>query len=76
MLCLPNLPETMRRYGSIRNGWEGGHDGESYIKHAKRQLCAGLVNDWKVWVISNLLKEEIYQEWKTTEKQLSNIRKR
>ena len=75
MLCLLNLPETMRRYGSIRNVWEGGHDGESYIKHVKRQLCAGLVNDWKVWVISNLLKEEIYQEWKTTEKQLNNIRK-
>jgi hypothetical protein len=75
MLCLLNLPDTMRRYGSIRNIWEGGHDGESYIKHVKRQLCAGLVNDWKVWVVSNLLKEEIYQEWKTSDKQLNDLRK-
>jgi hypothetical protein len=75
MLCLLNLPETMRRYGSIRNIWEGGHDGESYIKLVKRQLCSGLVNDWKVWVISNLLKEEIYQDWKTTNHHFNNLRK-
>lgn len=75
MLCLLNLPETMRKYGSLRNIWEGGHDGESYIKHVKRQLCAGLVNDWKVWVISNLLKEEIYQDWKIIEHNANNLRK-
>jgi hypothetical protein len=75
MLCLLNLPNTMRRYGTLRNIWEGGHDGESYIKHVKKQLSAGLVNDWKVWVVSNLLKEEIYQEWKTIEKLNINLRK-
>jgi hypothetical protein len=75
MLCLLNLPNSMRKYGSLRNIWEGGHDGESYIKHVKKQLSAGLVNDWKVWVVTNLLKEEIYQEWKTFEKQNNNLRK-
>jgi hypothetical protein len=64
MLCLLNLPDTMRKYGHIRNIWEGGNDGESYLKHVKKQLSSGLVNQWQVWVITNLLKEDIYRDWK------------
>jgi hypothetical protein len=65
MLCLLNLPNTIRKYGYIRNIWEGGTEGESYLKHVKKQLSAGLVNQWQVWVITNLLKEDIYRDWKT-----------
>ena len=56
-LCLLNLPDTMRKYGSIRNLWEGGKDGESYLKTVKGHLKAGLVNEWQTWVITNLLKK-------------------
>ena len=74
MLCLLNLPDTMRKYGSIRNLWEGGKDGESYLQTVKRQLKAGLVNEWQTWVINNLLKEKIYEEWKNKNVRETNIR--
>jgi hypothetical protein len=74
MLCLLNLPDIMRKYGSLRNIWEGGNDGESYIKNVKRQLSSGMVNEWQVWVISNLLKEEMYHEWNNIENDINKIR--
>ena len=74
MLCLLNLPDTMRKYGSIRNLWEGGKDGESYLKSVKGHLKAGLVNEWQTWVINNLLKEKIYAEWKSKVPPETNIR--
>ena len=75
MLCLLNLPDTMRKYGSIRNLWEGGKDGEAYVKTVKRQLKAGLVNEWQTWVVNNLLKEKVYEEWKDKNERETNIRK-
>jgi hypothetical protein len=75
MLCLLNLPDTLRKYGSIRNLWEGGNDGESYLKKVKNQLKAGLVNGWQTWVVTNLFKEKIYDEWKRNVVEESNIRK-
>ena len=30
MLCLLNLPDTMRKYGSVCNLWEGGKDGKLF----------------------------------------------
>lgn len=69
MLCLLNLPDVLRQYGSMRNIWEGGMDGEAYVKKAKKKLRAGLVNQWQVWAIESLLKEEIYAEWKADTKE-------
>jgi hypothetical protein len=54
----------LRTYGSMRNIWEGGMDGESYVKKAKSKLKSGLVNQWQVWAIDSLLKDELYSEWK------------
>jgi hypothetical protein len=75
MLCLLNLPDTMRKYGSIRNLWEGGRDGESYLKTVKGHLKSGLVNEWQTWVVTNLLKEKTYEEWKDKVVHETNIRK-
>ena len=75
MLCLLNVPDILRKYGSIRNLWEGGKDGESYVQTVKGHLKAGLVNEWQTWVITNLLKEKVYEEWKTPLDIDSNIRK-
>ena len=66
LLCLLNVPDLMRNYGNIRNLWEGGIDGESYVKIIKSHLKAGLVNGWQQWVVSNMLKEEIYNKWIST----------
>lgn len=69
MLCLLNLPNVVRKYGSMRNIWEGGMDGEAYVKKAKNKLKAGLVNKWQVWAIESLLKEELYAEWNADTKE-------
>jgi hypothetical protein len=69
MLCLLNLPEVLRTYGSMRNIWEGGMDGEAYVKKAKNKLKSGLVNQWQVWAIESLLKDELYSEWKDDAKE-------
>lgn len=63
-LSLLNLPDVMRKYGSVRNIWEGGTDGEAYLKNVKYQLKAGLVNDWQTWCITNLLRNDIFGSWK------------
>jgi hypothetical protein len=65
MLCLLNLPTIIRTYGSMRNVWEGGMEGEAYLKNVKKNLKCGLVNRWQGWVITNLLREEIFSNWKT-----------
>jgi hypothetical protein len=69
MVCLLNIPGIMLRYGSMRNLWEGGKDGESYLKQVKHNLKSGLVNQWHTWVLKKLLKEEIYDTWKTSKQQ-------
>jgi hypothetical protein len=64
LLCLLNLPETMKKFGTMRNLWEGGIDGEAYLKKVKYQLKAGLVNEWQTWSLNNLLHNDIYADWK------------
>ena len=49
------------KYSELMGGWKKG---EAYVKTVKRQLKAGLVNEWQTWVINNLLKEKVYEEWK------------
>ena len=75
MLCLLNIPKSMIKFGHIRNLWEGGRDGESYLKTVKSHMSAGLVHGWQNWVLTNLLKEEIYDDWKPTKDIEQDIRK-
>ena len=42
-LSLLNLPDIVKRYGSMRVLWEGGEDGEGYLKGVKSELRGGLV---------------------------------
>ena len=74
ILCLLNIPKAMYNFGHIRNLWEGGRDGEGYLKTVKSHLTAGLVNGWQTWVLTNLLKEEIYEDWKPARNIEQNIR--
>lgn len=68
MVSLLNVPIIMRKYGSMRNVWEGGREGEAYLKQVKQNMKAGLVNQWQTWVLTNLLKDEIYDNWKIIQK--------
>ena len=74
MLCLLNIPMIMKNYGYVRNIWEGGKDGEAYLKQVKHNLKAGLVNKWQSWVINNLLKDEVYDGWKSEKNVQHNLR--
>lgn len=59
-LCLLNLPAMINNYGNVRNLWEGGIDGEGFLKRVKNELKPGLVNQWQRWSLVNLLKDKIY----------------
>lgn len=74
ILCLLNIPKAMNNFGHLRNLWEGGRDGEGYLKTVKSHLTGGLVNEWQTWVLTNLLKEEIYEDWKPAKTLAQNIR--
>lgn len=67
-LCLLNLPETIQNYGHMRNLWEGGTNGEGYLKRVKNVLKPGLINQWQKWSIINLLKDDLYSEWNDSSK--------
>jgi hypothetical protein len=75
LLCILNIPDVMRNYGTMRNVWEGGVDGESYLKRVKMQLRGGLVQEWQSWVINNLLKDEVYNQWDNNTIAKKTIRK-
>ena len=44
-LCLLNIPDTLRKYGPIRNYWEGGVIGEKIIQQPKNKW-RGFTKNW------------------------------
>jgi hypothetical protein len=67
LLCLLSVPNIVREYGNMRNVWEGGIDGESYLKKTKKEFTGGMVNEWQTWVITNLLQKNLLHDWMATE---------
>lgn len=61
-LSLLNLPDLVRRYGSLRNIWEGGMDGEGILKIVKKELQCGLIYEWQTWSIDNIMKKQTLRE--------------
>jgi hypothetical protein len=61
-LCLLNLPNILRKYGSLRYIWEGGECGEGFIRKAKQELRTGLRQNWKTWLLNNLLQNMSYDD--------------
>jgi hypothetical protein len=66
-LCLLNIPETMRQYGSMRNMWEGGIVGEGFLRGMKKELKQGMIGNWQVWTLKNLLETDLYNNLVTNE---------
>lgn len=64
----------MNNFCHICSLWEDGRDGESYLKTVKNQFNAGLINGWQTWVLTNLLKEEVYEDWNPAKNIEQNIR--
>ena len=53
--CLLNLVEILRRFGPLRNLWEGGYQGEGYLRKSKEMLSNGLRKNWQVNAILRML---------------------
>ena len=58
-LCLLNVPNIMRRLGCMRNMWEGGIEGEGFLKSFKKELRNGLKPKWQIWSVTNLLRRNV-----------------
>lgn len=64
----------MRHYGCCRNIWEGGIEGEGYLRKYKRELKHGLKMNWQIYAIKNLLQSNVFNKeyleknetWKVT----------
>ncbi|KAL7578583.1 hypothetical protein ACA910_011639 [Epithemia clementina (nom. ined.)] len=46
-MSLLNLPDAVRRFGPLRNIWEGGTQGEGFLQYVKREMSMGLRNNWQ-----------------------------
>ena len=43
-----NIPETMRRYGPLKELWEGGYQGEGFLQFVKPEASYGMRENWNV----------------------------
>ena len=53
--CLLNLADVLSQFGPIRNLWEGGYQGEGYLRKAKPKLANGLKTNWQVNTAKGML---------------------
>ena len=61
-LCLLNLPNVMRQFGSVRNMWEGGVEGEGFLRSYKKELKNGLKPKWQIYTLKNLLQRSVFSK--------------
>ena len=61
-LCLLNLPNNMRKFGHVRNNWEGGIEGDRFLRNYKREMRSGLLPKWEMWTVRNLLQREVFRK--------------
>jgi hypothetical protein len=59
-MSLLNLPNQMKHYGSLRLLWEGGTQGEGYLRSVKGELKKGLNKNWPKWLMESLLVDKGY----------------
>jgi hypothetical protein len=61
-MSLLNLPNQLKNYGSMRYIWEGGINGEGFLRLAKPQIKHGLNRNWPKWLIDHLLLDKTCQD--------------
>jgi len=60
LLSLLNIPSIIKNYGSYRWLWEGGEQGEGFLRSMKTELKWGLRGKWQIWSLQNLLTEKSF----------------
>lgn len=58
--CLLNIPQAMRRFGSLRNFWEGGVIGEGFLPLVKTSINQGLRQNWEQNLLRNILCQKAF----------------
>ena len=66
-MCLLNFPKQMEKLGPIRNRWEGGVQGEGYLRKVKPLMQKGGVN-WQKNLLSRLLRYKALDTIMTVDK--------
>ena len=61
-LCLLNIPNVMKQFGYMRNIWEGGVEGEGFLRSYKKELRNGLKPKWQIYTIKNLLQRRVFSK--------------
>jgi hypothetical protein len=57
-LSLLNLPDVVRRYGPIRNVWEGGAQGEGVLRFVKPNVKNGMRRAWELATMKTLMRKK------------------
>lgn len=60
LICLMNLPDAMRKYGPMRDLWEGSFRGEGFLRQTKPQMMQGFKPNWHVNLHRNILQEKAF----------------
>jgi hypothetical protein len=55
-MSLLNLPDVLRKYGSLRNLWEGGGQGEQVLSIVK-PTWGGYRKNWMVTMLDRMLRQ-------------------
>jgi hypothetical protein len=56
------LPNVIRKFGNLRNIWEGGIEGEGFLRKYKNEMKSGLLPKWEMWTVRNLLQRQVFQK--------------
>lgn len=60
LICLMNLPDAMRKYGPLRDLWEGSFRGEGFLRQTKPQMMQGFKPNWHINLHRNILLEKTF----------------
>ncbi|KAL7580479.1 hypothetical protein ACA910_004492 [Epithemia clementina (nom. ined.)] len=57
-MSLLNLPDAVRHCGPLCNIWEGGMQGEGFLRYVKREMSMGLRNNWQKRLLTRIYKRK------------------
>jgi hypothetical protein len=55
-----NLPDAMKKYGPMRDLWEGSFRGEGFLRQTKPQMMQGFKPNWHINLHRNILQEKAF----------------
>jgi hypothetical protein len=70
---LLNLGEMYERFGSIRNYWEGGMQGEGLVQVLKKEKDILNLYNWPTLILQRLLRKRMFELMKRTDLEFSRI---